>query len=97
MHWLSPLLVSVVLVGCTTTPMAPNIAVYATKGLTLEHDQTDNERCRQFAAAQIGAGTGSAACGAAMGTGQERQERYDHTSTVWMSASAPQVPGSPVR
>jgi hypothetical protein len=50
----------------------------------------------------IGAGTGLAA-GAVPGTvdarqaGRARQQRDDHASTAWMSASAHQGPGTPVR
>jgi hypothetical protein len=53
MRGLSPTLVSVVLVGCTTVPMAPSVAVYRMKGSTPEHDQADDARCREFAAAQL--------------------------------------------
>jgi hypothetical protein len=51
---LSLILVSMVLVGCTTAPMAPNIAVYPMKGSTLEQYAADDARCREFAAAQLG-------------------------------------------
>jgi hypothetical protein len=48
------MLVSVVLVGCTTVPMARSVAVYRMKGSTLEHYQADDARCRAFAAAPLG-------------------------------------------
>jgi uncharacterized membrane protein len=52
--------------------------------------------------AAMGVETGLAA-GAVLGTvdarqaGRERQQRYDHASTAWMSAGAHQEPGTPVR
>jgi hypothetical protein len=83
------MLVSVVLVGCTAVPMAPSVGVYPMKVSTPEHDQADDARCRELAAALRTVGARQA--------GRERQQWYDHTYTACMSASVHQVPGTPVR
>ncbi|MFI5365689.1 MAG: glycine zipper family protein [Candidatus Binatia bacterium] len=71
--WFLPIAVGLLLPGCVTVPMGPNVLVLPGNGKDFEQFKVDDAECRQWALQQVGtttakASTESTVTGAAVGT-----------------------------
>lgn len=88
----------VVLGGCASISTGPSVMVLPAPGKPFELFQADDSVCRQWAAQQIGAGTGRLG-GASVGadadrwSGWDAQRRYDIAYQQCVHAKGDQIPG----